>query len=44
MTLAHAHPGLATKVLYFALWATVFIFLSMFVVDRSSSLKAVTAL
>jgi hypothetical protein len=29
MTSAHAHPGLATKVLYFSLGATVFIFVSM---------------
>jgi hypothetical protein len=29
MALAHAHPGLATKVLYFTLGATVFIFVSM---------------
>jgi hypothetical protein len=29
MTSAHAHPGLAIKVLYFSLGATVFVFVSM---------------
>jgi hypothetical protein len=29
MALAHARPGLATKVVYFSLVATVFIFVSM---------------
>jgi hypothetical protein len=29
MTSAHARPGLAAKVLYFSLVATVFIFVSM---------------
>jgi hypothetical protein len=31
MTSARTHPGLATKVLYFSLGATVFIFVSMLV-------------
>jgi hypothetical protein len=29
MTSAHAHPGLATKVVYFTLGATVLVFVSM---------------
>jgi hypothetical protein len=40
MTSVHALPGLASKMFYFSLVASVFTFVSMLLFDHSPSLKA----